>query len=562
MGKQELFQEEIYRLNREIRRFSSLGEIDQPILLSAFDSSNRTVNYFPVRDDTKKRWSFDNEKDTIEAFLKSKEEAFERFLDYFEEGFRERGDDFHSFLIRLYNNFPVNPDLFLEGIIKRFLPAFVRKGHLIRYAFVNLLYKESRCLDYTYFPWADVRFFHDVPDDGHSEMGVIADQESSRFEQYGDWFGNNFDPVNQVLAGMRRERAEDLYLEPFFFEYLQPFFMGYEKGGKIFDGEGFFYLKDQELASFEHLLIIPFYDAWVDERPCGSLKGNIMIPFENDPGFEERKAFIEKHFTRVTLWSQTLNQLLFESRSHNVLRLPVRFGEDSLKDFLSKVAFVQDWKKVGVFSKSELGGKSKCCFKRERDEFCSYKQSWFFCDPGMHCRDCIPSRLKGVTFSSIQREPFMLSDSDAHGHLLFLDMEDLLDPKILPSIEPGETALCGDDILYFELPKEVYFPGGSVTKENLRRLGERYIEELIPVFDKVLLKNKFMKHSTKSAVAAIISRNHSHHIGSHVTPRTSLEKVIGRLDQLGYQGVAFEKKVRIAGDLKFEIHSSFAFCVW
>jgi len=40
------------------------------------------------------------------------------------------------------------------------------------------------------------------------------------------------------------------------------------------------------------------------------------------------------------------------------------------------------------------------------------------------------------------------------------------------------------------------------------------------------------RHSTKAAVSAIISRNHSHHIGSHVTPRTTVEKIRERLTEL------------------------------
>ena len=553
MGKQEFFQEEIYRLNREVRRFSSLGEIDRPIILSAFDSSNRAVNYFPVRDDTEecRRWSFDNEKDTIEAFLKIREDEFKKFLDYFEQGFKDRTDDLHSFLINLYNNFPVNPNLFLDGIIRRFLPEFVRKGHLIRYAFVNLLHKKSKELDYNYFPWVDVRFFYNVPPDRHHGMGAIADQESARAEKHGEWFGKNHGPADEVIAKIKQERAEGLHLEQFFFEYLQPLFMGYEKNGEIFSGgDDFFSLKDQDLTRFEYLLVIPFYDAWIDERPCGSLKGNLLIPFEDDSGYEKRREFIEKHFERCSIWSQTLNQLLFESRSHNVLRLPVQFGDDSLKDFLSKVAFVQDWEKVRIFSKSELGGKPEYCFKRESDELWKYKESWELCKPGEHCLGCLPAGLKDVTIGSIQRKPVVLSSSDTDGHLFLLDLKDLLDPKVLPSIESKEMEKLGDYFLCFELPKHTYLPRGSVTKENLKRLREYYIHQMIPVFDKVLLKNKVIKHSIKSAVAAIISRNHSHHIGSHVTPRTSLKKVEDRLGVLGSKDLSPNEKKDIAGVLK------------
>lgn len=74
---------------------------------------------------------------------------------------------------------------------------------------------------------------------------------------------------------------------------------------------------------------------------------------------------------------------------------------------------------------------------------------------------------------------------------------------------------------------------------------------LAQIKDKQLeIKRQRFIFGTKSAVAAIISRNHSHHIGSHVTPRCTLEKVIERLDHLGYQETSFEKKATIAGILK------------
>lgn len=516
MGKQKFFQEEIYRLNREVRRFSTYEEDGLPII-SAFNSSNRAVNYFPVRYDTEcRRWSLDNEKDTIEAFLKSKNVQFNRFLDYFEEDVKTRTDDLHAFLINLYNNFPVPPNLFLDGIVRRFLPEFIKKGHLIRYAFVNLLHKKSKELDYNYFPWVDVRFFYNIPPDRHNGMGTIADQEKARAEKYGEWFGQNHGPADEVIANIKQERDEGLHLEPFFFEYLQPLFMGYEKNGEVFGGDDFFSLKEQELIRFEYLLIIPFYDAWLDEKPCGALKGNILIPFEDDSGYKKRIEFIEKHFKRFSLWSQTLNQLLFESRSHSVLRLPVQFGDDSLKDFLSKVAFVQDWEKVRVLHRSKSGHELRYCFKRKETGQWDYRDLWEHCEPGDLCEECLPERLRDVLRGGDKRGASAPDRWDKVNPYFPLDLKDILDPKVLPSIEPGEMSSYGDHVLCFEFPKDTYFPEGGVTKENLERLGEYYTEKLIPVFDKILLKNKVIKHSIKSAVAAIIGRNMSHNIGSHV----------------------------------------------
>lgn len=45
-------------------------------------------------------------------------------------------------------------------------------------------------------------------------------------------------------------------------------------------------------------------------------------------------------------------------------------------------------------------------------------------------------------------------------------------------------------------------------------------------------RQQVLQHGVKAAVSAIISRNHSHHIGSHVTPRTTVEKIRERLAEL------------------------------
>jgi len=45
-------------------------------------------------------------------------------------------------------------------------------------------------------------------------------------------------------------------------------------------------------------------------------------------------------------------------------------------------------------------------------------------------------------------------------------------------------------------------------------------------------REKVKKHAVKSALSAIIARNHSHHIGSHVTSRTFVKKIEDRLKNL------------------------------
>jgi len=526
MGRQEFFQEEIYKLNREVRQFAWRWKSAISIIPSAFNTINRCVNYFPVRgDEACDRWSFVDENEKIRHFL-DKRSDFDEFLGIFDEAVRGQPDDLHYFLINLYNKFPVNPNLFLDGIIKRSLPEFIGNKHPIKYAFVDLLNREKGMFDYNHFPWVNVRLFYDEDPDKNPFMGIVADQESDRSEKYGEWFGIKHKGLNEIMGSGRMEKAQNLQLEGFFFEYLQPLFMGYEKDNRIFDGSGFFPLESQEVSRFEHLLLIPFYDAWIDEEPCGALKGNLLIiPFEGDSDYAKRKEFIIEHLERFTTWSRCLSQLLFESRSHVMLKVPIQTGDDFLKDFLRKIAFVQDWERIAVFNESNARQDLKFCFKRFRGgkegQGRDYERMWDICEAGENCGDCTPQCPKDVLNINKSRAYF------------FVELKTIMNPKMLPSIDSPDIPRYSNHVLCFEFPKDTYIPEGHDNREEgIKRLGEHYLNKLIPIFDRLLLKRKVLERSVKSAVAAIISRNHSHHIGSHVTPRASVKRIEERLGTL------------------------------
>ncbi len=89
-------------------------------------------------------------------------------------------------------------------------------------------------------------------------------------------------------------------------------------------------------------------------------------------------------------------------------------------------------------------------------------------------------------------------------------------------------------VICFQFPKNTILPAimGKTQEECVVLLGRRYLDKSLSIFNGLFLKRKIFSHSVKSAISAIISRNHSHHIGSHVTPRTSIEKIEKRLKSL------------------------------
>lgn len=77
---------------------------------------------------------------------------------------------------------------------------------------------------------------------------------------------------------------------------------------------------------------------------------------------------------------------------------------------------------------------------------------------------------------------------------------------------------------------ELYF---DISEYSLKRFAPdivrelEYISELL--IESAAQKTSILRHAVKAATNAIISRNHSHHIGSHVTPRTSVNVVSEKL---------------------------------
>ena len=82
MQKHKFFQDDIYKLNREIARFTDRG--DKKIALSAYNPFNLSVNYFSInKTDEINRWKFQSEthKRDVQNFLDESNTGFNAFLD-------------------------------------------------------------------------------------------------------------------------------------------------------------------------------------------------------------------------------------------------------------------------------------------------------------------------------------------------------------------------------------------------------------------------------------------------------------------------------------------------
>lgn len=550
MQNRRFFQDDIYKLNREISWFTDQEK--KKVVLSAYNPINLCVNYFSVyKGDDVDRWQFHNEHEkAVQKFLDVEgKDDFKKFLDrhaYTKPFKKYRDADLHYFLLNLYNNFPVNPRLFFDGIIKRVLSEFIQNGKLLKYAFIDPIDPKGNNFEFKYFPWIDVRLFYyrDKHND-HPEMGIRACQESGNFSKYGKWFKKQRE-LDEVISSSDVE-GQPLYphLEKYFFQYLLPFFNAYK-----YDNEDRFDGKDElfplKVSQVKPQLIVPFYDSWIgiDERPCGMIQGNLFIPLVKDEfkNYKRKKEFIKENLNKYTELSRSISQLLHESRTHELLKLPTQPEDDTLRNFLRKIACVQEWKRILVFNKSgnhpEL--ELRYCFTRFRggkannllktNNLLEYEEEWNICKKEKSgCeKSCLPPKLKGFLKDEFREGNNVHQNEKDNTYLFCIMLEDILRLRILPSVEGMDISRYKNHILCFEFPKHTFFPkakGGNDKNEGVKRLGEHYIDKLIPIFDRLLLSRKVLKHSIKSAVAAIMSRNMSHNIGSHILARIECDEV-------------------------------------
>lgn len=547
MERHKFFQDDIYKLNREIARFTDRG--DKKIALSAYNPFNLSVNYFSInKTDKIDRWEFQSEphKRDVQHFLDESNTDFNAFLDrhVYSTLIRQyRNDDLHYFLMNLYNDFPVDAGLFFDGIIKKVLLEFIQKGKIVKYAFIDALEPDGNKFRFKYFQWFDMRlFWEDRPDD-QSPMGVIANQESGEYFKYGNWFGEELRTREDATKLPEVEEITDkLFLEEYFFRYLLPFFNASKnKDNKTFYGDTLFPMEVRQLSEIKHFLVMPFYDAWIDENPCGLIQGNLtVVPFKGDEDYTERKAFVKKNLKKYTSWSRSVSELLHDSRSHEMLKLAAKEGDDILRNLISRIAYVQDWERVIVLNKKEDRSNLLYCFRRypggKEGNLLDYEKEWNSCEQteSSCAEQCYPHGLVNFIdreFSNVNPVYKILKDNK-NKYFYCIMFKDILHSRILPSIESADIDRYKDHILCFEFSEFCFFPFAESDTEKTKaveRLGELYVNRLIPIFEGILLNRKVMKHSVKSAVSAIISRNHSHHIGSHVTPRASVDKIKERL---------------------------------
>ena len=561
------YQNEIYTVNRLL---------PEGCLLASFNYINRCFNY---NNFCREKWTFDSDifedKDSSEEkgitfFFTSNWQDFEKYIDkYFEndkdikglferlrgrEPLNERDEvNIHYNLLKIFNSYPVNPRKYIDGILRIVAEKCAKyqdnmdkvkfegdgNGLVdVRFKYVELnLLTQFPCKE---FPWLELTFYdtnYDINKKKEKKISFRVKIENTEENEWSCEIVVSQDEENPVFykkyptcdSSENEIASSTSMLDKFFYNYLWYFW-------SIKTNKGDRYLEDRErqdsIKQMQRMLAVPVYSASLPGGDFGTIIGHLIWPMEYKEEGANSKDNTERNIVEKlwVTWAPLTAQTLLKSREEALLAQPIKYSDDILKDLLSKVAFVQDWEKAAVFKKNARGGYDlRYCFKRyfgnAENGHQDYEEIWDICKPEEKCEDiCYIRSLKAENQNG--GKPI---DGKCY---YWWHIKNIFDPLVLPSVVPEEIARYENHVICFEFPEYTFFPPKDDKEEAITEVGKHYVNKLIPIFDKLLLKKRVLQHSTKTAVSAIFARNHSHHIGSHVTPRTTVAKIRERLRTL------------------------------
>ncbi|MBM4305262.1 MAG: hypothetical protein FJ123_00870 [Deltaproteobacteria bacterium] len=513
------------------------------VFLDTIDYRNRCINYNVIssermRFEEKGIYPSINVQDIL-RFIKQNWYSFENFVtNYFRprhgqfitifNNFKEKhllSDEerieLHYHLVDLYHTFPLRSDKYLDGILMKVesqLATEDESDNRFKAVFIQVEEEDS---EWTWMKFCNVKneFMKIKTDESAYANKICANQETLKISN----LKNTGDGSSQNLPGNNRER------ERIFNRYLFPLFYDPNFPGAT-------YMPPVEMKKLPHyFVVVPIFSAPIDAKDYGTVLGHIYVPFDKpfENGTKWKKVVTANQELVNSLWNSwapLAAQAILHGREHELLAQPIQYASDILKDFLSKITYLQDWEKVMLFRTRE-DKIPQYCFKRypgEEKGGLEYAKLWDICEPSLKQATCEKCAECFDKFKSTSRG----CKWDGKCYYIY-DLSHITDPKVLPSIDDQDIIRYRGNILCFEFSDNTFFPGGG--DENIAKLGDHYVQKLVPIFDRLLLKRNVLRHSIKSAVSSIISRNHSHHIGSHVTPRATVEKIRERLRKLGYR---------------------------
>jgi hypothetical protein len=434
-------------------------------------------------------------------------------------------------LYSLYEGYHHDPRLYLDGIVYRNLKELHQssnsRGAKIDYYYGTFLRNEEGT--FAIYPWMNVKFINIVNNcisklniksvqcqeldkpgiDNISEIPILNPEEKTNFNHRPGW-GIAF-----------------LLLQEIFFKDT---------------------IKKIVECKESYVLVIPLYDVWIGKEAWGSLCGNLLLFFEDKssldgfgmPTFKDELSLDGKsglnsdiYLDRFRDKSQLLIQELTKSGTQMLLKEPIKPPYDLVDHFVKNLKILQDWERIIVYRGKEPQYSYHWWLnpEKEKENDSEWKQyEWKLCD-------CVNNTSGNASCGHCPSWEKVEKDKE------YLRWEhDFWDSSFLSDISDEEKSTFSGIRLAFEYPITACIPENETKRTAL---GEEYIRQQLEVLRGLMPKVRARRAALRSAVSAIMGRNMSHNIGSHVLARYSSaikhdlkpackEKTDHRTDFLGY----------------------------
>lgn len=279
-------------------------------------------------------------------------------------------------------------------------------------------------------------------------------------------------------------------------------------------GEG---LSERRRIVFVPVLDVSIYDPVThSSTDYGRLK-TLLIFFFKEGGPEAEQIYqkwIDERYAHLSDQLYEISHNITASGMTLAASQPIRPPYDLIHFFLQALRYVQDWESATVYQ----NGQAKYRYNRIAPKNRSFKWGWQLCD-----RSALP-----VVCPAVHESIKLVESSGRYGMWWTAGdpMEcggtssNLWSADFITGIDAEEIARFGDLSIHFEFPNAVCLPDMDADGgKPLRILRQEYLRQQRDLLHALIPQVRARRAALRSAVSAIMGRNMSHNIGSHVIAR-------------------------------------------
>lgn len=392
------------------------------------------------------------------------------------------GNENLSELMEAYSDLPTDRNEFVAGLLYSTFLHKLSPAHKRTLAFLQVDVEEAtKTFESTIVPWAwnsNQTRFHSLRGAGQTTLPQI--------------------PNDKITSSVLRRNVVFALSKYFYLNNLDEFMKGNPKRG-----------------SRRSLVLIPIYDVWNAGRGYGGFWGVLFCVFAND---QSRGRFITGEYTHrlVSLLAATerLADAYFASGLTKIVKEKIVPPYDWIKLFVQRLHWIQDWERVTVHE----GGGVKYRYCHVKPTGNSIEFDWAPCsrqNEETTCTRCTNRSGEKLTFR--WKRDMESSDEGRHP---------ILNRRLVKELSTSEEAAMREIDIEFEFPPTAVVPvvDGQIERHFGLAIGRQHIAALRTLLPIVRAR----RAALRNAVSAIMGRNMSHNIGSHVLARYS-SKIKGDL---------------------------------